>query len=198
MMIIMSAVSTKKGLSHARIVDVASRAIRRAGYRGVGLADIMKEAGLTHGGFYAHFESRDSLLVEAMEHAGLENLASLTEAIERRVSKGASRFRALVESYLNDTHMKRFDNGCVVASLVSEMPRQPDTVRDEARRRVNVMIDLVASVLPKGTDKSVAPLVTATMIGALQMSRALGGTAGRKLLAQTRQSLIGVYDRFDL
>jgi hypothetical protein len=60
------------------------------------------------------------------------------------------------------------------------------------------MIDLVASVLPKGTDKSVAPLVTATMIGALQMSRALGGTAGRKLLAQTRQSLIGVYDRFDL
>lgn len=197
-MIIMSAVSTKKGLSHARIVDVASRAIRRAGYRGVGLADIMKEAGLTHGGFYAHFESRDSLLVEAMEHAGLENLASLTEAIERRVSKGASRFRALVESYLNDTHMKRFDNGCVVASLVSEMPRQPDTVRDEARRRVNVMIDLVASVLPKGTDKSVAPLVTATMIGALQMSRALGGTAGRKLLAQTRQSLIGVYDRFDL
>lgn len=197
-MIIMSAVSTKKELSHARIVDVASRAIRRAGYRGVGLADIMKEAGLTHGGFYAHFESRDSLLVEAMEHAGLENLASLTEAIERRVSKGASRFRALVESYLNDTHMKRFENGCVVASLVSEMPRQPDTVRDEARRRVNVMIDLVASVLPKGTDKCVAPLVTATMIGALQMSRALGGTAGRKLLAQTRQSLIGVYDRFDL
>lgn len=197
-MTIMSAVSTKKELSHARIVDVASRAIRRAGYRGVGLADIMKEAGLTHGGFYAHFESRDSLLVEAMEHAGLENLASLTEAIERRVSKGASRFRALVESYLNDTHMKRFENGCVVASLVSEMPRQPDTVRDEARRRVNVMIDLVASVLPKGTDKCVAPLVTATMIGALQMSRALGGTAGRKLLAQTRQSLIGVYDRFDL
>jgi len=197
-MIIMLAVSTKKELSHARIVDVASRAIRRAGYRGVGLADIMKEAGLTHGGFYAHFESRDSLLVEAMEHAGLENLASLTEAIERRVSKGASRFRALVESYLNDTHMKRFENGCVVASLVSEMPRQPDTVRDEARRRVNVMIDLVASVLPKGTDKCVAPLVTATMIGALQMSRALGGTAGRKLLAQARQSLIDVYDRVDL
>jgi len=197
-MIIMSAVSTKKELSYARIVDVASRAIRRAGYRGVGLADIMKEAGLTHGGFYAHFESRDSLLVEAMEHAGLENLASLTEAIERRVSKGASRFRALVESYLNDTHMKRFENGCVVASLVSEMPRQPDTVRDEARRRVNVMIDLVASVLPKGTDKCVAPLVTATMIGALQMSRALGGTAGRKLLAQARQSLIDVYDRVDL
>jgi hypothetical protein len=94
--------------------------------------------------------------------------------------------------------MKRFENGCVVASLVSEMPRQPDTVRDEARRRVNVMIDLVASVLPKGTDKSVAPLVTATMIGALQMSRALGGTAGRKLLTQARKSLIDVYDRFDL
>ena len=70
----MSIAPSKKELSHARIVDVAAKAIRRAGYRGVGVADIMKEAGLTHGGFYAHFESRDALVVEAMAKAGQENI----------------------------------------------------------------------------------------------------------------------------
>ena len=69
----MSSAPTRKELSHERIVNVAARAIRRAGYRGVGVADIMKEAGLTHGGFYAHFSSRDALLVEAMQRAGRHN-----------------------------------------------------------------------------------------------------------------------------
>jgi AcrR family transcriptional regulator len=155
----------------------------------------MKEAGLTHGGFYAHFESRDRLLVEAMEQAGLDNLSSLTDGIERRVSKGVSRFRALVETYLNDSHMERSERGCVVASLVSEMPRQSDAVRKEACRRVGAMLALVQSVLPNETDKSAAPMVTATMIGALQLARTLGGKAGRKILAQARRSLIAIYDR---
>ena len=62
--------SSRKALSHERIVDAAARAIRREGYAGVGVADVMKEAGLTHGGFYAHFPSRDALLAAAMERAG--------------------------------------------------------------------------------------------------------------------------------
>ena len=155
----------------------------------------MKEAGLTHGGFYAHFKSRDGLIVEAMEHAGLDNLGSLTDGVERRVSQGVSRFRALVETYLNDIHMERSEHGCVVASLVSEMPRQSGAVRKEACRRVDAMLALVQSVLPHETDKSAAPMVTATMIGALQIARTLGGRAGRKILAQARQSLIDIYDR---
>jgi AcrR family transcriptional regulator len=195
MISIMPNAPTKKELSHSRIVGVASRAIRRAGYRGAGVADIMKEAGLTHGGFYAHFKSRDGLLVEAMEHAGLDNLGSLTDGVERRVSQGVSRFRALVEAYLNDIHMERSEHGCVVASLVSEMPRQSGAVRKEACRRVDAMLALVQSVLPHETDKSAAPMVTATMIGALQIARTLGGRAGRKILAQARQSLIDIYDR---
>jgi TetR/AcrR family transcriptional repressor of nem operon len=191
----MSKAPTKKELSHSRIVGVASQAIRRAGYRGVGVADIMKEAGFTHGGFYAHFESRDRLLVEAMEQAGLDNLGLLTDGIERLASKGVSRYRALVETYLNDSHMERSEHGCVVASLVSEMPRQSDAVRKEACRRVDAMLALVQSVLPNETDKSAAPMVTATMIGALQLARTLGGKAGRKILAQARRSLIDIYDR---
>lgn len=184
---------TKKELSHARIVDVASRAIRRAGYRGMGVADIMKEAGLTHGGFYAHFDSRDALLVEAMRRAGEENIASLSQAIERRHAKCGSRFCALIETYLHDAHQERSEDGCVIAALLSEMTRQEEAVRDEARQRITAMVALVGSTLPDGGDEDEAGVVTATMLGALQMARAIGGKAGRNILAQTRQALIDRY-----
>lgn len=194
MMTIMSKALTRKEISHARIVDVASRAIRRAGYRGVGVADIMNEAGLTHGGFYAHFASRDAMLVEAMQHAGQGNLTSLEEGIERRLRKGGTRLRALVETYLHDSHMERTEDGCIVAALASEMTREEDAVRAEARRRVAAMVALVQSALPEGADKGKAQLVTATMVGALQLARTLGGKAGREILAQTRQALIARHD----
>ena len=74
--------NSRKEETHERIVAVAARAIRRRGYAGVGVADVMKEAGLTHGGFYAHFESRDALIIEALERADKDWLARL---ITRRV-----------------------------------------------------------------------------------------------------------------
>jgi TetR/AcrR family transcriptional repressor of nem operon len=193
MIVIMSMPPTRKELSHARIVDVASKAIRRAGYRGVGVADIMKDAGLTHGGFYAHFDSRDGLLVEAMARAGQENIASLSKAIERRLAMGDTRYQALIETYLHEAHLERTESGCVIAALSSEMTRQEDAVRDEARRRVDAMVEFVQTALPDGSDKSEASVVTATMVGALQLARTLGGKAGRSLLAQTRQALIERY-----
>ncbi len=195
MMIIMSSSPNRKELSHARIVDVASKAIRRAGYRGVGVADIMKEAGLTHGGFYAHFESRDALVVEALARAGQENIASLTEVIERRLTKGDTRFHALVETYLNQVHMERVEDGCVVAALSSEITRQDEVVRVEARRRVDAMIALVQGALPEYADESEAAVITATMVGALQLARTLGGNEGRAILAQTRQALLQRYQQ---
>ena len=181
---------TKKKQSHERIVDVAARAIRRAGYRGVGVADIMKEAGLTHGGFYAHFASRDALLVEAMQQASRDNQAALSASMARRMSKGDSRFSSLVWSYLHDTHLERAEHGCVVAALASEMTRQGDAVQHEARRRVNYLVEFVRSALPEGVDPEQAEVITATMVGALQLARTLGGKAGRALLAQTREALI--------
>ena len=188
MMSIMSNTPTRKELSHDRIVDVAARAIRRAGYRGVGVADIMKEAGLTHGGFYAHFASRDALLVEAMQRAGRDNHAALSLAIERRMAKGGTRFAALVWAYLHDSNLDRTDQGCVVAALASEMTRQDDAVRDEARRRVTDLVALVGACLPA----SAAPDEAA--VGALQLARTLDGKAGRALLAQTREALILRHD----
>lgn len=186
----MSITPTRRELSHARIVDVASKAIRRTGYRGVGVADIMKAAGLTHGGFYAHFESRDALIVEAMAKAGQENMASLSKAIERRLMKGGTRFQALVETYLHENHIARTEDGCVIAALSSEMMRQERLVRDEARRRVDAMVAMVQAALPNGSDENEGFVVAATMVGALQLARTLGGNAGRSLLAQTRQALL--------
>lgn len=186
----MSISPTKKELSHARIVDVAAKAIRRAGYRGVGVADIMKEAGLTHGGFYAHFESRDALVVEAMARAGQENIESLTQVIEQRMKKGVTRFTALVEIYLHEAHITRTEDGCVIAALSSEMTRQEDVVRDEARRRIAAMVGLVQDALSEAADQRDASAVTATMVGALQLARTMGGEEGRAILAQTRQALL--------
>ncbi len=154
----------------------------------------MKEAGLTHGGFYAHFESRDALLVEAMQRAGQDNLVSLSDGIERRLRQGGTRFRALVETYLNDAHIEWTEDGCVIAALASEMTRQHDAVRDEARRRVAAMVDLVRAALPSGADDREAAVVASTMVGALQLARTLGAEAGRDILAQTRRSLIERYD----
>ena len=195
MMTIMSTAPTRKELTHERIVDVAARAIRRGGYRGVGVADIMKEAGLTHGGFYAHFESRDALMVEAMQRAGRDNLAAISEATERRVRKGGTRFSALVGAYLHHSHIERVEEGCILAALASEMTRQDDAVRDEARRRVAALVQLVRSALPEGAAPAEAEAVTATMVGALQLARTLGGKAGRDFLAQTCRTLIERHDR---
>src|SRR5271170_4642862 len=103
--------NSQKEATHERIVDVAARALRRNGYAGVGVADVMKEAGLTHGGFYAHFDSREALLVEALERAGRQSLA-VTRAAELRAGKGVSGFRSLVETYLADDHLASLETGC--------------------------------------------------------------------------------------
>ena len=192
---IMSTPRTRKELSHERIVKVASHAIRRAGHRGVGVADIMKEAGLTHGGFYAHFACRDAMLVEAMHRAGQDNLASLSALMERYLRTGGTRFNALVQVYLNEAHIERTEDGCVVAALVSEMSREDGAVLDEARRLVCALVQLVRTSLPEDVGVVQAEIVTATMVGALQLARTLGGKAGRDFLAQTRQALIERYDR---
>lgn len=184
---------TRKEVSHARIVEVASRAIRRAGYRGVGVADIMKEAGLTHGGFYAHFDSREAMVVEAMQHAGQSNLEALTKGIERRLRRGGTRFEALVESYLNDTHLERAEEGCIVAALSSEMTREEDAVREQARRSVAALVDRVREALPDGASLTDAQVVTSSLVGALQLARTLGGKAGRNILEHTRRALIERY-----
>lgn len=187
---IMPPAPNRKEISHDRIVEAASRAIRRAGYQGVGVADIMKEAGLTHGGFYAHFESRDALLVEAVQRAGRDNAAALGERIAMRRAEGESPFEALVNAYLHDQQLGNAEHGCVVAALASEMPRQDDALLDASRTRVLGLVDAVRRALPDGAPADEAAVIAATLVGALQLARTLGGKAGKSLLASTRQALV--------
>jgi len=191
----MATAPSRKALTHERIVDTAARAIRRAGFAGVGVADIMKEAGLTHGGFYAHFASRDALLVEALAHAGQQGVDRLGQGNALRAARGASPFRALIESYLSDRHLSGTENGCAVAALVSEMPRQSAEVRAAAVQRVRSLVALVAQTLPADTAPDSAAAIASQMVGALQLARALGDNAeGQALLAANRSALLARYD----
>ena len=186
--------NSRKQETHERIVDVAARAIRRHGYAGVGVADVMKEAGLTHGGFYAHFESRDALLVEALERAGRQSGEAVMRALERRAARGVSAFRALVEAYLSDEHLASLETGCPVAALACDMPRQSEAVREASAARVRRLVAGVQSALPHAS-RATASVVAGTLVGTLQLARALGANAeGRALLSAARKALVQQYD----
>ena len=185
---------SRKETSHERIVAAAARAIRRGGFQGVGVADIMKEAGLTHGGFYAHFSSRNALLAEALECAGQDNAARTRDDLATRQSRGASPLRALVEGYLSDRHLGDIQTGCAVAALASEMPRQTPELR-EAAQRVRAMVAAVRRALPKDAPADSGPSIASQLVGALQLARALGDNAeGRALLRASRRSLLAQHD----
>lgn len=186
--------ATRKALTHDRIVEVASRALRRAGYDGVGVAGVMNEAGLTHGGFYAHFPSRKALLVEATDRAARDTGAVLVERMREARAQGRSPFAELVGLYLGDAQLDNAECGCVVAALASEIPRQDDEVAAIARARVLGLVEIVRRALPPGTDPAQAQVVAATMVGTLQLARALGGKAGRAWLANAREQLLRQHD----
>jgi len=187
---------SRKQLTHDRIVETAARAIRRAGFNGVGVADIMKEAGLTHGGFYAHFASRNALLAEALERAGRDSAAAIAKKVSNRQIQGsASAFRALVEGYLSDRHLRSPESGCPVAALASEMPRQSAEVRQAAAQRVRGLVAAVQRTLPAGTAADSAASIASQMVGSLQLARALGDNAeGQALLTAARRDLLARYD----
>jgi TetR/AcrR family transcriptional repressor of nem operon len=163
-----------KEATHDRIVDAAARAIRRSGYNGTGVADIMKDAGLTHGGFYAHFPSREAMLAEAADRAGSESVAMMERIAAKLPQQQA--LPAMLQAYLSKEHLEGIETGCAAAALGSEMPRQTPEVRRAATRRIKEMIDLVARHSPDWGQPSAherALVTVATMVGALMLARAV-------------------------
>jgi len=140
------AATRSKKATHDRIVEAAARAIRRSGYNGTGVADIMKDAGLTHGGFYAHFPSREAMLAEAADRAGSESVAMMERVAA--TSPPPRALQAMMQAYLSKAHVEGVETGCATAALGSEMPRQAPEVRRAATRRIKEMIDLVARQSP--------------------------------------------------
>jgi len=191
-----SAKASKREQSHHRIVEAASRAIRLNGYAGVGVADVMKEAGLTHGGFYAHFDSREALLVEAIEHAGAMGAAMLDERIAARALETGSPLQALIDIYLSAEHLAQPEHGCVVGALAGEMPRQVDAVRAASAGRVDRLVRRVALALPDGADPGLAGVIAGALVGNLQLARVQGDNAqGRAQLAAARATLVQLFVR---
>jgi TetR/AcrR family transcriptional regulator, transcriptional repressor for nem operon len=163
-----------KDATHERIVGVAARAIRRSGYGGTGVADIMKEAGLTHGGFYSHFPSREAMLAEAAGRACAESAAAAVKVVASVPSGQA--LASLLGAYLSREHCERIDVGCPLAALGSETSRQVPEVRRVVTRHIKEMIDLIARQAPdwgQPTAHERAMVTVATMVGALVLSRAV-------------------------
>lgn len=162
----------RKEATHDRIVEAASRAIRRSGYSGTSVPDIMKDAGLTHGGFYAHFDSREAMLAEAADRAGADSVATLARVASTAPPQLA--LQNMLELYLSKEHSAEIV--CPVAALGSEMPRQAPEVRRAATSRIKEMIDLVARQSPDWGQPGAherALVTVSTMIGALLLARAV-------------------------
>jgi TetR/AcrR family transcriptional repressor of nem operon len=182
--------------SHERILDAAARTVRRAGIAGVGVADVMKDAGLTHGGFYAHFESRDALLAAALEHAASQSNASVRERMRARTEAGESPLRALVSEYLSGRHMEALELGCPVAAVSSDMQRAGAGLRQVAQGRVRALAHMVEGTLVPGLPAGSAWAIAASLVGALQMARVLGPDGGGiEVLQACREALLAQYER---
>ena len=167
---------SKKEETRERIVRAAARAIRKHGYEGVGVADVMKEAGLTHGGFYAHFESRDALLAAAADQAGAESIENLTRGIA--AAKPGQELLALIDTYLSDRHVAAPEQGwgCAIAAAGSEVPRQQAEVRRVASRRIKDLVGLIERQFPdwgRGAAHDKAMGIAATVVGAVVLARAV-------------------------
>jgi len=163
-----------KDATHERIVSVAARAIRRSGYDGTGVADIMKEAGLTHGAFYAHFASREAMLAEAAARACAESAAVAAEVVAGTPAENA--LASMLGVYLSGEHLEGIDTGCPLAALGSETSRQAPEVRRVVTRHIKETVDLIARQLPDWGQPGAherALVTISTMVGALLLARAV-------------------------
>jgi TetR/AcrR family transcriptional repressor of nem operon len=178
--------------THARIVKKASVRLREKGAHGIGVADLMKDAGLTHGGFYAHFDSREALVIEAFAYAmdrGTEHWRKLTED-----TPPEKRLAAIVDSYLSTLHRDNPGHGCAIPTLGAEIAREGPKTRKAFASRVERMIDTVgaqiADVAPKAA-RNQAMAAVATMVGTLVLARIAGnGDLSDEILAAGRAAVL--------
>jgi TetR/AcrR family transcriptional repressor of nem operon len=172
-----------KAESRERILAEASRQIRREGLESVSVGTLMKSVGLTHGGFYGHFESRAVLLQEALQRALLEGEANVEAA------GPAKDFASLVRGYLSRTHRDARDSGCAVAALVSDAARAEDGARAIMTRHVDSFIASVADTLDGDEARAIAAV--SAMVGALALSRAVADPARSDTILKVVRDYLG-------
>jgi TetR/AcrR family transcriptional repressor of nem operon len=178
--------------THARIVRKASVRLREKGAHGIGVADLMKEAGLTHGGFYAHFDSREALLIESFAYAMDRSMAYWRKAAAE--TSPEKRLATIVDSYLTAVHRDDPGRGCAVPTLGAEIARESPKARKAFAAKLEQMIDMIAEQLidlpPKAARKQAA-VTLATMMGTLVLSRIAGnGEFSDDILAAGREAVL--------
>ena len=160
-----------KEATRRRIIETAAARFRKDGIDSVGVADLMAEAGLTHGGFYSHFSSKEDLVRATVE----ETACGARDRFQKRVEEGG--LETYIRSYLRIAHRDHPERGCVVATLASELARHPETTRKAFTENLAILHGEIASHLPvrfsPAEKRKRAVGIFATLVGAMQMSRAV-------------------------
>ena len=180
----------EKAKTHKRIVSIASKRFREKGLAGFGIAELMKEAGLTVGGFYKHFGSRDDLVAEAVNSAFGERQRQLDAAKSGGPSVSVAK---LIDDYLNKAHRDNPGSGCAFSALAPEIARSDKQTRALTSEQVRNDIQLIAGLLP-GKDKSRARsraiLTFSALVGAMSLARAVSDEGlSREILETVGQFL---------
>ena len=173
----------QKAKTHERIVKLASKRFREEGLAGIGIAELMKEAGLTVGGFYKHFNSRDDLVAEAVNSAfgGWKRRVKAAKSGGPPVS-----YEKLIDEYLNEAHRDNPGTGCAFSALAPEIARSDKRTRALTSEQVRNDIQLIAALHPakdKRTVRSRAILTFSALVGAMSLARAVSdGALSREIL----------------
>lgn len=184
--------SEHKAQTRARIVSKAAIRLRQSGLHGIAIADLMKQAGLTHGGFYAHFRSRDALIGEAMIFA----MDGITQRWRKRagLAPKGKKFDAIVDGYLTPQHRDDVGNGCVLPALGAEIARADTKTRKAFAARLEEMVGVILEsrgVQPTRAARSQALGAICAMMGAMVLARATGGTLSSDILEAGRVTALG-------
>ena len=178
--------------THARIVKKASVRLREKGAHGIGVADLMKEAGLTHGGFYAHFDSREALVIEAFAYAMDRSTERWRKMAEQTPPE--KRLATIVESYLTPVHRDDPGHGCAVPTLGAEIARESPKTRRAFAAKLEQMIEMMADQIldvPRKVARKQAMAALTSMIGTLVLSRIAGtGEFSDEILTSGREAVL--------
>jgi TetR/AcrR family transcriptional repressor of nem operon len=180
----------QKNKTHERIVAIASKRFREKGLAGFGIAELMKEAGLTVGGFYKHFDSRGELVVEALSDA-----FGLWQRQKEAAESGGKplTFAKLIDDYVSDVHRKNPGAGCAFSALAAEIARSDKRTRALTSDQVKADLELIAGLLP-GRDRraarSRAILTFSALVGAMSLARAVSDEALSQEILKTVAGLL--------
>lgn len=177
---------------HQTIVKDAARRVRAEGITGAAVSAVMRDAGLTHGGFYKHFGSKDDLLLESLSEAFREIAARLTEAGEQ--SRPGTAWKAIVKTYLSPEHCDHVECGCPLAALAPELARADKAMKAQILEELVKYKSRMLPLMPgrRAADKERAFFaIFSTMIGAVAIARILPDQAARaSVLASARDFLL--------